>query len=531
MSDWWKQAVIYQIYPRSYLDTNGNGIGDLRGIIKKINYISDLGVDAIWLSPFFVSPMNDMGYDVSNYNAIDPLFGTMEDFEELLEVVHFNKLKLIIDQVLSHSSDQHEAFINSKKSKESEKSDWYVWADAKEDGSPPNNWLSVFGGSAWEWEPLRGQYYLHNFLPSQPDFNFHNEEVQEFLLNSVKFWLEKGVDGFRLDTVNYYFHDQQLRDNPKSPKKFKRPPINTYYLQNQVYSINQLENLEFLEKFRKLLDSFPQKTSVGEVGDSHRAINIMKDYTQESRLHMAYSFELLGNQFSASFIQRTLEEFYEDGNKGWPCWSFSNHDVKRHLSRWDIKESQKFAKLTCAILLTLKGTPCLYQGEELGQTETILEFEELTDPPGIRFWPENKGRDGCRTPMTWNQDDMYAGFTQNLPWLPVKDKQKNNSVNLQEKDHESVLNFYKEILSLRKKRKDLNQGEIEFINKKEDILIYKREYEGSKSVCIFNLNNEPCLIRDFEVVDDEILIHSNVKCSDNQIELNEYGFIIFSGDL
>ena len=270
---------------------------------------------------------------------------------------------------------------------------------------------------------------------------------------------------------------------------------------------------------------------MGEVGDSHRAINIMKDYTQESRLHMAYSFELLGNQFSASFIQRTLEEFYEDGSKGWPCWSFSNHDVKRHLSRWDIKESQKFAKLTCAILLTLKGTPCLYQGEELGQTETILEFEELTDPPGIRFWPENKGRDGCRTPMTWNQDDMNAGFTQNLPWLPVKDKQKNNSVNLQEKDHESVLNFYKEILSLRKKRKDLNQGEIEFINKKEDILIYKREYEGSKSVCIFNLNNEPCLIRDFEVKDDEILIHSNVKCSDNQIELNEYGFIIFSRDL
>ena len=212
MNDWWKKAVIYQIYPRSYFDTSGNGIGDLKGVIQKLDYISGLGVDAIWLSPFFTSPMKDMGYDVSHYTSVDPLFGRMEDFEELVSLAHKNNIKIIIDQVLSHSSDQHEAFLDSKSNKKSEKSDWYVWADAKADGSPPNNWLSVFGGSAWEWEPMRGQYYFHNFLPSQPDFNFHNEEVQDFLLDVVKFWLEKGVDGFRLDTVCLLYTSPSPRD-------------------------------------------------------------------------------------------------------------------------------------------------------------------------------------------------------------------------------------------------------------------------------------------------------------------------------
>ena len=528
MNNWWKTAVIYQIYPRSYFDTTGNGIGDLRGIINKISYIKELGVDAIWLSPFFVSPMKDMGYDVSNYTSIDPLFGTMDDFEELVSLVHENNLKLIIDQVLSHSSDQHEAFLNSKKSKESEKSDWYVWADAEEDGSPPNNWLSVFGGSAWEWEPLRGQYYFHNFLPSQPDFNFHNNEVQEFLLDTVKFWLEKGVDGFRLDTVNYYYHDEKLRNNPKSPKNFKKPPVNPYYLQNQIYAINQNENLGFLKKFRKLLDDYPNKTSVGEVGDSHRAIDIMKEYTKDSKLHMAYSFELLGNQFSPTFIKNTLENFYKDEDESWPCWSFSNHDVKRHLSRWDDQESKEFAKLTSALLLSLKGTPCLYQGEELGQTESVLKFEELTDPPGIRYWPENKGRDGCRTPMTWNRTYPNAGFTINEPWLPIKDKQKNNSVDMQQLDDKSVLNFYKKFIQIRKNTKELSKGEIHFLENKDDILIFSREYENSKTICMFNLSKRISWVEGFSIHLEKLLISSNANYNENQIELNGYGFMIFS---
>ena len=239
-------------------------------------------MDAVWLSPFFKSPMKDMGYDVSNYTDIDPLFGNMDDFDELITRAHEYNLKIIIDQVLSHSSDQHPAFKDSKSSLDSEKSDWYVWADAKDDGTPPNNWLSVFGGPAWEWEPLRGQYYLHNFLVSQPDFNFHNRQVRDYLLKTVKFWLDKGVDGFRLDTANYYYHDRKLRDNPQSPIKFKKAPVNPYYMQNQIYAINQDENLNFLSDFRQLLDNYEDKTSLGEIGDSHRSIEIMKTYTKDS---------------------------------------------------------------------------------------------------------------------------------------------------------------------------------------------------------------------------------------------------------
>ena len=528
MSEWWKKAVIYQIYPRSYLDTSGNGIGDLKGITQKIDYISSLGVDAIWLSPFFVSPMKDMGYDVRNYTEIDPLFGTMQDFDNLVSVAHKKNLKIIIDQVLSHSSDQHEAFINSKSSKNSDKSDWYVWADPKTDGSPPNNWLSVFGGSAWEWEPVRGQYYFHNFLPSQPDFNFHNQDVQNYLLEVVKFWLEKGVDGFRLDTANFYFHDKKFRDNPKSPIKFKRPPVNPYYMQNQLFAINQPENLKFLNKFRKLLNSYPEKMSVGEIGDSHRAIEIMQNYTKSTRLHMAYSFKLLGDDFSSEFLQNTVEEFFDGGEDVWPCWSFSNHDVTRHTTRWDINETDQFAKLTCALLLSLKGTPCLFQGEELGQVETELKYEELTDPPGIRFWPENKGRDGCRTPMTWNNKQAHAGFSNNKPWLPVKEKQLSRSVNLQNEDPYSVLNFYKEFLSYRKSNVALSEGDQSFLSNDSDLLIFVRRHKKSKTLCVFNLNMETYKINiSFDFTMDQ-LMYSGVNIAKNQIELSHNSFIIIS---
>ena len=533
MNDWWKEAVIYQIYPRSFLDTSGNGIGDLGGISKKLQYVADLGVDAIWLSPIFSSPMKDMGYDVSDYKSIDPLFGTMEDFDFLISTAHDKNLKVIIDQVLSHSSDQLEAFQESKNNKSSIKSDWYVWADPNADGSPPNNWLSVFGGSAWEWEPKRGQYYFHNFLPSQPDFNFHNEEVQDFLLDVVKFWLEKGVDGFRLDTVNYYFHDKQLRNNPQSPIEFKQPPVNPYYMQNQIFSINQDENLIFLNKFRMLLDSFSEKTSVGEVGDSHRAIEIMKNYTSESRLHMAYSFELLGNKFSSSHIKKTIEEFHDSENNGnWPCWSFSNHDVTRHLSRWDQNESEEFAKLTGALLLSLRGTPCLYQGEELGQVETDLEFEELTDPPGIRFWPLNKGRDGCRTPMTWDHQLNNAGFTEGQPWLPVKNKQRDRSVTVQENNDKSVLNLYKKLIRFRKENEPLVKGNQVFIHDEKNILVFLREYKSSQALCVFNLNDKKHIINTTSEIKPLEDLSFNAELNKNQIELNKFGFmIIITSDL
>ena len=528
MNDWWKRAVIYQVYPRSYLDTSNNGIGDLKGITQKLGYIKNLGVDAIWLSPFFKSPMKDMGYDVSDYIDIDPLFGDMEDFEKLVSKAHEYDLKIIIDQVLSHSSDQHPAFMDSRSSLNSEKSDWYVWADANDDGSPPNNWLSVFGGPAWEWEPLRGQYYFHNFLASQPDFNFHNKQVRDYLLQTVKFWLDKGVDGFRLDTVNYYYHDKKLRDNPQSPIRFKRAPVNPYYMQNQIYAINQDENLNFLTDFRHLLDSYADKTSVGEIGDSHRGIEIMKTYTKESRLHMAYSFKLLGKEFSATFIRNTFNEFFDEEDESWPCWSFSNHDVTRHLTRWNENEESCFAKLSCALLLSLKGTPCLYQGEEIGQVESELEFEELTDPPGIRYWPENKGRDGCRTPFVWNSKEDNGGFSKVRPWLPVKDKQISRSVNIQEGVPSSVLSFYKDFINFRKTNVTLQEGNQYFIDNDEDLLIFTREFQGVITLCIFNLGEVSFMLKTNFNFDKDNVLSLNIHLREDSIEIEKNGLMIMN---
>ena len=528
MNDWWKGAVIYQIYPRSFLDTSGNGVGDIKGITSKLDYISDLGVDAIWLSPIFTSPMKDMGYDVSDYKNIDPLFGKLEDFDELIKQAHKKDLKVIIDQVLSHSSDQISLFQESRKSKTSSKSDWYVWADPKEDGSPPNNWLSMFGGSAWEWEPLRDQYYLHNFLPSQPDFNFHNLEVQDWLLESSKFWLERGVNGFRLDTVNYYFHDRKLRDNPPSPIKFERPPANLYYMQNQIHSINQKENLKFIEKFRNLLDKYPETTCVGEIGDSHRGLEIMSEYTKSNRLHMAYSFELLGNKFTAEHIIKTLDGFFNLKEDSWPCWSFSNHDVIRHVSRWDqANNASEFAKLTCALLLSLKGSICIYQGEELGQLETELDFDELTDPPGIRFWPKNKGRDGCRTPMTWDSMKDNAGFSSAKPWLPVKSTQIKRSVNLQEKENNSVLQFYRDFISFRKEERSLIDGDINFHEMGNSILFFSRESD-ERIGCLFNLSSKEININygGLEIINKKI--NQNLRTKGEELIIGKFGFGFFN---
>ncbi len=306
MAEWWRGSVTYQVYPRSFQDSDGDGIGDLKGITQRLPYLADLGVDAIWLSPVFKSPMADMGYDVSDYTDIDPLFGTLSDFDALLATAHGLGLKVIIDQVISHSSDQHPFFAQSRGSREGEKADWYVWADARPDGSPPNNWLSVFGGSAWEWDPRRRQYYLHNFLPSQPDLNFHNPAVQDWLLSVLRFWLELGVDGFRLDTVNYYFHDTKLRSNGPLAPRDNLPPVNPYDLQDHAFSKSRPENIGWLERLRALVDGYPDRTMVGEVGDApHRNLRIMAEYTRPGRLHMAYSFDMLGPDFSAAIFVRT----------------------------------------------------------------------------------------------------------------------------------------------------------------------------------------------------------------------------------
>ncbi|WP_147126625.1 alpha-amylase family glycosyl hydrolase [Shimia ponticola] len=488
--EWWRDAVIYQIYPRSFQDDNGDGVGDLPGITRRLQHVADLGVDAIWLSPFFTSPQKDMGYDVSDYCDVDPLFGSLEDFDALIAEAHRLGLKVIIDQVLSHTSDKHPWFEESRASRDNDKADWYVWADVNADGSPPNNWPSVFGGPAWEFEPRRGQYYLHNFLIEQPDLNFHNPAVQDAILETCKFWLDRGVDGFRLDTVNYYFHDARLRSNP--PAQRDDIPNEIYAMQDHLFSKTQPENIAFLKKLRALTDQYDDRMMVGEVGeDGAKSIQIMGDYTAGSdRLHMAYSFAMLSPNFSVDHMRTCIEGFQKGAPDGHPSWSFSNHDVQRHVSRWadHAVSSDAIARQACAMLMSFEGTIGIYQGEELGQTEAELVYEELTDPPAIRFWPGVKGRDGCRTPMVWEKDAAHAGFSGVQPWLPVKPAQAQNAVDTQGEG--SVLEFYKEAIAFRKGSSALRYGSTKFHDAGPTVLAFTRASDDQMLTCLFNMNVE-----------------------------------------
>ncbi|WP_417243838.1 alpha-glucosidase family protein [Celeribacter sp.] len=497
MNEWWRSAVIYQVYPRSYQDDNGDGVGDLAGITRRLDYIAALGVDCIWLSPIFASPQADMGYDVSDYKAVDPLFGDIAAFDTLIESAHARGLKVIVDQVLSHTSEKHEWFEQSRKSRDNAKADWYVWADPLPDGSPPTNWHSHFGGPAWEFDPQRGQYYLHNFLASQPDLNFHNPDVVDAILDTCKFWLERGLDGFRLDTVNYYFHDQKLRSNPPAQAKPQVMATDLYGMQNNIYNKTRPENLAFLERLRRLTDQYPDTMMVGEVGEmGNRSIEIMGEYTAgTSRLHMAYSFAMLGPDFNAEHFRNCIEGFQRGAPDGHPYWSFSNHDVPRQVSRWadHAVSEDAMGRLACAMLMSFEGTIGIYQGEELGQTETALTYDELTDPPAIRYWPAVKGRDGCRTPMVWEKDAPNAGFSTGTPWLPVKAPQAAKAVDQQGKD--SILAFYKDMMAYRKASAALARGTTTFISLPEPILAFTRTAGGETLTCVFNLSPDVHVIR------------------------------------
>ncbi|MDJ1006382.1 MAG: alpha-amylase family glycosyl hydrolase [Paracoccaceae bacterium] len=490
-NDWWRGAVIYQIYPRSFQDDDGDGLGDLRGITRRLGHVADLGVDAIWLSPFFPSPMADMGYDIADHCGVDPAFGTIEDFDALVAEAHRLGLKVTIDQVYPHTSDAHRWFDESRADTANPKADWYVWADPKPDGSMPNNWQSVFGGPAWAWEPARRQYYMHNFLPSQPQMNLHNPEVQEALLETTRFWLERGVDGFRMDSVNYQFHDAKLTDNPPiGDGKPEMGPENTYGYQAHLYDKSRPENLVFLKRFRSMLDRYGA-VAVGEVGDGARSLETMAAYTTGKRLHMAYSFELLGPTFTAAHFRKAMGAFDAvAGGEGWPAWAFSNHDVPRHLTRWaeHSDDPDRLAKLCAMLLLSFKGSICLYQGEELGLPEAALDYAELTDPVGLKFWPENKGRDGARTPMPWAAAAQHAGFSgAGETWLPVKAPHAEMAVDTQDGVPGSVLEFYREMLAFRKGAPALRSGGIAFVDAGGDVLGFWRGAGADRRLCLFNL--------------------------------------------
>ncbi len=490
-AEWWRGALIYEIYVRSYQDSTGNGIGDLAGATRRLPHIASLGADAIWLSPFFVSPMKDFGYDVADYTDVDPRFGTLADFDNLVAEAHRLGLKVIIDQVLNHSSDQHPWFRESRSNRENPKADWYVWAEARPDGSPPNNWLSIFGGSAWEWDTRRRQYYMHSFLAEQPDLNFFCADVQDALLGAVRFWLDRGVDGFRLDTVNFYFHDRSLADNPPAIAHNTEgtPAVNPYTFQAHIHDKSRPENLEFLRRLRALMDRYPGTTTVGEVGDEDRSLETMAAYTSgHDKLHTCYTFDFLTPDFTVAHFRERCELFEKIVGDGWACWAFSNHDVIRHATRWaDGLDAGKLAPLAAGILLSLRGSVCMYEGEELGLTEANLRFEDLVDPPGIRFWPDYKGRDGCRTPMVWEADAPNGGFTTGKPWLPVPPEHLAHAADREAADPASVLSRYRQMVAFRRAHPALRTGSIAFLDVPEGVLALVREGAGERILCAFNL--------------------------------------------
>lgn len=496
--NWWRGATIYQIYPRSFVDANGDGIGDLAGITSRLGYVASLGVDGVWISPFFPSPMRDFGYDVSDHCGVDPCFGTLADFDALIAEAHRLGLKVVIDQVWSHTAAEHPCFQESRASRDNAKADWYVWADAKPDGSPPNNWLSWMGGPAWRWEPRRRQYHLHNFLPEMPDLNFHCVAVQDALLDIARFWLARGVDGFRLDTANVYFHSRGLENNPPSHNGADMPVL----MQIHQHNTDQPEALGFFERLRPLLDEFNAFT-VGEIGGAD-PLQTMTEYTAgDQRLHTAYSFAMQGERPTPLSISRHMTD-WQTGRaaEAWPSWAFSNHDVPRVASRWGGDRGGGFAfagagagasatggspALWLALLLALRGTVFLYQGEELGLPQAEVAFEHLQDPYGRANWPTHKGRDGCRTPMPWLAGHATGGFSSGSPWLPSDATQRALAVDVQQTDAASTLQVARRLIALRQAHPALRLGRLATLRADADVLLFFREHEGDAVLAAFNL--------------------------------------------
>jgi alpha-glucosidase len=491
--DWWRGAVIYQIYPRSFYDSSGDGIGDLRGIVEKLPYIASLGVDGLWLSPVFASPMADFGYDVSDYRQIDPLFGRLEDLDELVRRAHEHGLKLLLDMVWGHSSDRHPWFVESRSSRSGPRESWYVWADPRADGTPPNNWLSVFGGGAWRWEPRRRQYYLHHFLPSQPKLNLRNPAVMAALLEVGEFWLARGVDGFRLDAVDFLVHDAALRDNPAATHV--RDPAKPYHMQEHLHDLGGPEILPVIEQIRRFTDRFPGSVVIAEVGGETtdttslaRAASYVGGAGR--RLHAAYSLAQMKAGGNAAAMRDAIREsegaFPQDGH----FWAFSNHDVTRVASRWG-DGSAAAARLFLSLLLSLRGGVFLYQGEELGLPEAEVPFDRLQDPYGRNYWPDFKGRDGCRTPMPWTSAGANAGFSRaSATWLPIPEEHRRLAVDLQEGDPHSLLQTCRHLLHRRKIHASLRHGALILQDAPEPIVAFERRAGEESILCVFNLSGE-----------------------------------------
>lgn len=500
---WWRGASLYQIYPLSFADSNGDGWGDLPGITQRLDYIASLGVDGIWLSPFYAGTYADFGYDTTDQKAVDPRCGTLADFDEMLAKAHRLGLKVIVDQVYSYTSSRHPWFQDSRKAADDPKGDWYVWADARADGSAPNNWISIFGGPAWEWDRSRRQYYMTHFLPGMPHLHVQNPQVQEAVLDIGRFWLDRGVDGFRLDVINLCMVDEQLRNNPLSGEQSVAMPA---HAQHWLYDGTRPENLAFVQSIRRLADEYPGSFLMGEVTGP---IETLVEYTAgPERLHSAYwVLGLVDGTPTAANLRADLESWNQAADS-WPTFSVSNHDVVRGLTRCGGADAgPELARLLVALLATARGTTLLYQGDELGLPDGEVPYEKLRDPASRRFYPDYLQRDGARTPMPWQADAKHAGFTTGEPWLPIGRAHPPLAVDRQEKQHDSTLASTRKLFALRRAEPALRTGDLSFMDFAEPLFGFERSAAGRRIACIFNVSAAPA------GVDSEALIGATVLAS------------------
>ena len=484
---WWQHAVFYEIYPRSFMDSNGDGIGDLKGIDSKLDYLQSLGVNAIWMTPCYPSPQVDFGYDVSDYENIDPMYGTLADFDHLEQAAKQRGIRIIMDFVMNHTSDQHPWFIDSRSSRTAAKRDWYMWHDGKGPGLPPNNWISEFGGSAWTFDAKTAQFYYHYFYPQQPDLNWHNPAVHDAMFDATRWWYKRGVAGFRLDAVDTLFEDPDLRDNPVLPglNKYGDPK------EQNLYNTKLPEVHDVLRDLRKVADEH-NAVLIGETWT--KDVNELKQYygehNNELQMPMDFMFTKV-DKLSPPEFRRQIAAV--DSAGGWPVFVLSNHDIVRSYVRYgDGQHNQAIAKLMASLYLTLRGTPIMYYGEEIGMTNNDpVRKEDVKDPIGRVGWPQEKGRDGERTPMQWD-DSPNAGFTRGAPWLPIPPSYKTVNVASELKDPSSILQVYRSLLKLRHQNQALLEGDYVALNESDaNVLSYLRRYKNEAVLVVLNMSSQP----------------------------------------
>ena len=481
---WWKSGVVYQIYPRSFQDSNGDGIGDLPGIARRLGYVAELGVDAVWISPIYPSPMADFGYDVSDYCGVDPMFGRLADMDALIGRAHELGLRVILDFVPNHTSDQHPWFEESRSSRTNPKRDWYIWKDAKPDGSPPNNWVSNFGGSGWQWDEATGQYYYHAFLKEQPDLNWRNPDLREAMHDVLRFWLDRGVDGFRVDVIWHLIKDAQFRDNPPNPAYHAgRPEIDSLL---QVHSTDQPEVHEIIAGMRRVIDAYKDRVLIGEI---YLPIERLVTYYGKdlSGAHLPFNFQLIQAAWNARGLAAMIEEYERElPPGGWPNWVLGNHDQPRIAAR--IGRAQ--ARVAALLLLTLRGTPTMYYGDEIGLAQVHIPRDRVQDPweknePGLGF-----NRDPERTPMQWDATP-HAGFSTVEPWLPLAEGYASCNVAALSNEPGSILDLYRRVIALRKANPALSVGDYRPVSSDGSVLAYQRVRGDQTFVTVLNLGPEP----------------------------------------